>query len=238
MAAMTALELLQRTVRLLGITDPPTSLVGSTDPQITNLMEILTDVGQDIASRHEWSALQGTFTFTSDGTDGQSAPFASDWSRTSPPASVWRSGSLLTPLSGPAPPDVWHELMVMPGIRFPGYWRMFGGEIEILGVPSGETVSIEYLSNGWVIDPDDASKKTAVSKDGDTFRVPERLLRLAVIWQWRSFKGLSYAEEMATFEKQLERDIAADRAARPISTEMRLRPSGPRMTWPGMVIVS
>jgi hypothetical protein len=73
---MTALELLQRTCACLGITDPPVSLVGSQDPQITNLVEILTDVGQDIASRHDWSALGTTFTFTSDGSDGQSVAFA------------------------------------------------------------------------------------------------------------------------------------------------------------------
>lgn len=234
---MTALELLQRTVRLLGITDPPTSLVGSTDPQITNLLEILTDVGQDIASRHDWSTLGTTLSYVPTGVDPQSAPFPSDWNRSSPTASVWRSGSLLTPLSGPCPPDVWHELLSMPGIRFPGYWRMFGGAIQIIGVPIGETISFEYLSKSWVIGVDGVTLKAAVSKDGDTFRLPDRLLRLAVIWQWRSFKGLSYAEEMATFEKQLERDIAADRSARPISTTSPLTPDSPTMTWPGMVVV-
>jgi len=233
---MTALELLQRAVRLLGITDPPTTLVGSTDPQVTNLLEILTDVGQDIASRHDWSALQTTFTFTSDGTDGQSVPFPLDWDRTSPTASLWRSGSRLTPMIGPVSPDIWHELLVMPGVRFPGYWRMFGGNIQIVGAPTGETASIEYLSNAWVSDATDGTFKTAVSKDGDTFRLPDRLLRLAMIWQWRSFKGLSYAEELATFEKQLERDIAADRSARPVSTNLNLTPDSPNMSWPGMVI--
>jgi len=235
--SMTALELLQRTVRLLGITDPPTSLVGSTDTQITNLLEILTDQGQDIASRHDWSKLSTTFTFVSTGVDPQSYPFASDWNRSSPVASVWRSGSKLTPLSGPCPPDVWHALLSMPGIRFPGYWRMFGGQIQIIGVPVDETVSLEYLSNGWVVDADDGTFKDAVSKDGDTFRLPDRLLRLAVIWQWRSFKGLSYAEEMATFEKQFERDIAADRSTRPISTTSPLTPDAPNMSWPGMVTI-
>ncbi|WP_192248471.1 phage adaptor protein [Mesorhizobium caraganae] len=235
---MTALELLQRTVRLLGITSPPTSLVGTDDDQITNLLEILTDVGQDIASRHDWSKLAGTFSFVSDGNNSQSAPFASDWSRSFPNASVWRSGSLLVPLSGPCPPDIWHRLLTLPGIRFPGYWRMFGGEIEIIGVPASETVSVEYVSDAWVIDADDGSFKDTVSKDGDTFRIPDRLLRLAVIWQWRSFKGLSYAEEMSTFEKQLERDIAADRSARPMSTTTPYVPDARNLAWPGLVVVS
>lgn len=235
---MTALELIQRTVRLLGITSVPASLVGTQDDQITNLLEILTDVGQDIASRHDWSKLAGTFTFTSDGGNPQSEPFVSDWNRSFPTASVWRSGSTLTPLSGPCPPDVWHQLLTMPGIRFPGYWRMFGGEIEIIGAPAGETVSVEYLSNGWVIDADSGAFKDTVAKDGDTFRLPDRLLRLAVIWQWRSFKGLSYAEEMATFEKQFERDIAADRSARSISTTAGFVPDAGNLAWPGIVVVS
>lgn len=234
---MTALELLQRSVRLLGITEVPTTLVGATDPQIVNLLEILTDVGQDLATRHDWSALQSTFTAISTGADPQAYNLASDWNRSFPVASVWRTGSKLTPLSGPCPPDVWHVLLSMPGIRFPGYWRMFGGQIQIIGVPVSETISFEYLSNAWVIDADDGSFKSAVSKDGDTFRLPDRLLRLAVIWQWRSFKGLSYAEEMATFEKQLERDIAADRSTKAISTTSPLTPDVPNMSWPGMVVV-
>lgn len=234
---MTALELLQRTVRLFGITVPPTSLVGTQDDQITNLLEILTDVGQDIASRHDWSALSGTFSFTSTGANPQSEPFVADWDRSSPPASVWRSGSTLTPMSGPCPPDVWHQLITMPGIRFPGYWRMFGGNIEVIGAPVSETVSVEYLSRNWVIDQDDGSFKDTVSKDGDTFRLPDRLLRLAVIWQWRSFKGLSYAEEMATFEKQFERDVSADRSARPISTTSSFIPDAEHLAWPGIVVV-
>lgn len=234
---MTALELLQRTVRLFGITDPPTSLVGSTDPQVINLLEILTDVGQDIAARHDWSPLSTTFTAVSLGTDPETYSLPPDWNRSSPTASVWRSGSKLTSLSGPCPPDVWHELLAMPGIRFPGFWRMFGGNMQVIGVPVSETISVEYLSSAWVIDADDGTFKDAVSKDGDTFRLPNRLLRLAVIWQWRSFKGLSYAEEMATFEKQLERDIAADRSTRPISTNSPLTPDTPNMSWPGMVVV-
>lgn len=236
---MNALELIQRTVRLFGITVPPVTLVGTTDSQITSLIEILTDVGQELATRHDWNKLTSTFSFTSVNVDLQSQDFPSDWNRALPNASVWRSGSKITPLSGPCPPDVWHRLITLPGIRFPGYWRFFGGQVQIMGCPVGETVSLEYISNAWVIDADNSSTvRDTVAKDGDTFRLPERLLRLAMVWKWRSYKGLSYAEEMATFEKQLELDIASDRAARPISTNRPLVPDARAHAWPGMVVTT
>jgi len=237
-ALQTALDVIVRAVNLFGITTVPTSIVGTTDPQITNLIAILNDVGQDLSSRHNWSSLMKTMSFTSTGVDPQAEPLPSDYDRTVSNASLWRSGSDLTPLSGPCPPDVWHRLETMPGIRFPGYWRMFGGNINIIGAPVGETLTIEYLSNGWVTDGVDGSIKIAASKDADTFLLPWRLLLLGVIWNWRSTKGLTYAEELSSFERQFERDVAADRAARPIAMDRPFRSDVDLRTWPGVVITS
>lgn len=236
--SLTALEIVQRTVNLLGITTAPTSIVGTTDPQITNLLAILNDAGQDLASRHNWSSLMETMSFTSTGVDPQAEPLPADYDRTRSNASLWRSGSLLTPLSGPCPPDIWHRLLVMPGIRFPGYWRMFGGNIEIIGAPSGETVTVEYMGNGWVTDGENGAVKTSASKDSDTFKLPSRLLSLAMIWNWRSTKGLTYAEELTSFERQFERDVAADRSARPVALDRPFRSDAHLRTWPGAVITS
>jgi hypothetical protein len=235
--AMNALQIIQKVVRLMPITELPTTIVGVTDPQVTNLVAILSDCGQGLTTRHDWSTLGKSFSFTSTAENPQREPLPSDWGNAYPNASVWRSGSKLTPLSGPAPPDAWHRLLTLPGVRFPGYWRLFDGNLEVIGCPADETVTFEYVRNGWVVDPDDGSIKSEVTKDGDAFLLPDRLLSLGVMWQWRSAKGLSYAEEMATFEREFELKVAADRAARPISTTWPYRPDQPLRSWPGMIVV-
>lgn len=236
--ANTALQIIQRVSKVMPATDTPTTLEGNDDPQLQDLIEVLNTVGEEVVSRHDWTTLGKVFSFTSTAANPQSEPLPDDWEKAFPQADVWRSGSNLVPLSGPAPNDAWHRLLTLPGVRFPGYWRLFQGNLEIIGAPANETISIEYVRNGWIIDPDDSSVKNEVTKDGDTFLVPANLLRLGVIYKWRASKGLSYAEEKQAFEYRLELDIAADRAARPVSTAWRYRPTAPVDSWPGLVVTS
>ncbi len=234
--ANNALQIIQRVTRVMPVTDKPTTIVGVDDPQVANLVELLNDVGSEITSRHDWDAMGKKFAFPSTAENPQAVPLPEDWEKAFPDASVWRSGSNLVPLSGPCPNDAWHRLLTLPGVRFPGYWRLFAGKMEIIGSPAGEVISIEYVRNGWILDPDDNSVKTEVTKDGDTFLLPSELLRLGVIYKWRSSKGLSYAEEKQAFEYRLELDIAADRTARPISTTWPYNPSAPLDSWPGLIV--
>lgn len=232
---MDALQVIQKAVGLTNLTAVPTTITGSDDPQIVNLRAVLSDVGQDLTSRHDWNSLGRLFSFTSGSTSPHIEPLPSDWGKGYPDASVWRSGAKLFPMSGPVPPDVWHRLLVMPGIRFPGYWRPFDGNLEVIGAPEGETVSIYYVRDGWVQDAN-GSVKQEVTKDDDTFLLPDRVLSLGIISRWRRYKGLSYAEEMADFEYELERQIAADRMSRPIYTTWPYRASSELRTWPGVIL--
>lgn len=231
---MNALQVLQRAVRLLPVTVVPTT-VTSADPQTANLLAIMNDVGDDIVSRHDWHTMGATFAFDV-AADPHSEPLPDDWDKAFPNASAWRSGSPVTPLSGPCSPDAWHRLLTIPNAGFPGYWRLFDGAMQVIGCAIDEIVSLDYVRNGWV-SGSDGKARTEIMKDDDTFLIPERLLWLGAIWRWRSSKGLTYAEEMATFEYELERRIAADRAARPIKTSWPSQRDPSAFAWPGTIVV-
>jgi hypothetical protein len=49
--------------------------------------------------------------------------------------------------------------------------------------------------------------------DGDSFRLDERLLKLAMIWRWKSQKGTAYAEDMSTYGDALNALSGADQPA-------------------------
>lgn len=234
---MNALEIIKDVVEQTGITEVPSTLVGTTDPQIINLKAILNRIGRLLVSRNQWNVLGNKFSFASTGGNPQAEPLPTDWRTSLSNASVWRSGSLLVPLSGPCPPDVWHRLLTLPGIRFPGYWREFAGNLEIIGAPLDETLTIEYVGNGWVVGADGVPKNKA-ELDDDTFKFSDDLLILGTIYQWRANKSMPFAQDMADFEYKLEQDIAADRAARPISTTWPYRPDVELRTWPGIVVPS
>lgn len=234
---MDLLTITQRIVRRLPISQVPSTVVDSTVPQIQQLLEILQEEGDELMSKNEWNVLISTFSFVVTDTQVSSETLPADWNRFLTEASVWRSGSLLTPLAGPCTSDAWHRLLTMPGIRFPGYWRLFNNELEVLGCPVDETASIEYISDKWVLSTEtpDPLRYSTWQTDADTPLLPDRLYILGGVWRWKQSKGLEYAEDMRSYELQLERSISADRAARPISTRRYTNPDGPPYAWPGII---
>ena len=135
------------------------------------------------------------------------------------------------------PSNKWQLLTSSPG-TYPGYWRPYGGGIQVQGVSLTESASVEYVSKNWILDTDGTTGKATWAADTDTLRLPEILYVQGVRWRWKSSKGLEYAEDMATYERELERRIAADRLARPISMTRMVRFDPTRFAWPGSVVTS
>jgi hypothetical protein len=46
--------------------------------------------------------------------------------------------------------------------------------------------------------------------DTDVFRLPERLLKLGMVWQWKANKGSPYAEDMGTWSDAMANAMGAD----------------------------
>jgi hypothetical protein len=238
---MQLLEIVQRVVRRLPLSNAVTSVVGSSSALINQLLEIAQEEGDELQGKHEWQALQLNMTGAGAGGNPDSFPLPADWSRFRADASLWRSGSKLTPLSGPVSIDAWHRLLVLPGIRFPGYWRLEDNNLLCAGVPNGETISIPYVSTNWILDVDGVTTKAFWTADTDSPRVHERLIRTGMIWRWKQSKGLDYAEDLKTHELELERRIAADRTPRAVNLRNLVPPADLTETpyaWPGMVVQS
>jgi len=232
---MQLLDIVQRVWKRLPLNNIPGTVVGNTDPQVSQMLEIVQMVGEDLMSRHEWQILYRVQQFTTVSSPF-SFPIPEDWNRYRQDASVWSSASYLVPLDGPCSDDVWHLLLSTPGIRFPGYWRLADQNIDVIGSPNGGDISFNYSSSHYVIGTD-LVRKAFFTADTDSPLFPDILIRLGCIWQWKQSKGLDYAEDMRTFELQLERSIAADRATKPVTTRRYLTPDSPPYTWPGQVVV-
>jgi hypothetical protein len=108
--------------------------------------------------------------------------------------------------------------------------------MQVLGVATGESVTIPYLSDQWIIDTNGVTTKNIWSADTDMPRMDDQLFLLGGRWRWKQSKGLEYAEDFITYENQLQQSIATDRTPRPISTARVIPDEGLMNTWPGMVI--
>lgn len=232
----TLLDIANKLSRRLPLSVTVSSVVGNSEPLIAQLLELLQEEGEELMSNHEWSRLIKTWQFSVTA-DPHTEAFPENFDRPMAEADFWRSGSDVTPLSGPVKPDDWHYIVDITG-TYPGYWRPYQTGVQITGVPTTETVDIEYISKNFVLDPDGTTEKAEFADDSDTILLPDRLFILGVRWRWKQSKGLEYGEDMQTYEIQKEIEISKDRKARPISTTRRHKGNYDitQYSWPGSVV--
>lgn len=219
--AKTALQIVQSAAPKLGIA-VPSALFAATARTEIELRAVLNDVAERIARAHDWNTLKTLETNTGDGsTVGFSLP--SDYLRMPKDGQIWSSRweNPLTLVSS----DDWLMLDVRSYDLTTGSWIILGGEIKFNpALASSETAKWYYISGNYATSSG-GTNKSAFDDDDDTFRLDDRVLETALIWQYRKNKGLDYAEEMADAEMALAQAISEDRGARIITQASR---AGPR----------
>ncbi len=240
---MTLLTTVQEAAVLCNLPQP-TSIISSTDPNTPILLALANKEGQELSRRHDWRVLTvADFTFTSLATEEQTA-LPSDYDRLLPNPELWNQ-SVSQKYTGPISVREWEQLQAL-GITSgsPGWWRLFyaaaspfSPTISIFPAPTaGETIALPYMSNGWAINSGLTVFSDNWNADTDLSHIPERIMTLGIIWRWKKTKGLDYAEDMATYEREVERACTRDRG----TNVLRLRRSRTDddvswPTWPGMV---
>ena len=208
---MTVLAAIQEACGVIPLRQP-SSVFGSSDREALELQRLANTVGRRIARAYEWQELTTLATING---NGATTAFAlpADYYKMPRDTKLW-SSKLEQPYSHIMSLDAWLEMEVRSFNNIIGRWIIIGNMIEIRPAPaSGETINYYYLSNNFVTS---AAGPTAniFAADGDTFRLSETLLALAMIWQWRANKGLPYAENMQDYEDEKEREIAKNRGPR------------------------
>lgn len=229
---MSILSLIQSAAALVNV-GVPALVVGNADPLVVQLLALAVEEQDELMSQHEWSAL--TVTATPATTSGPlfSVPFPADYDRMVVGAVVYNA-TRVTRLEGPTSPEDWQEITVRNVSLYPQRWRLKGGALQIWGAAPGETLSYEYISNAYVKSSLGTTKGTFTS-DTDTLILPERLVKLGLVWRWKRAKGLDYAEDLNTYERQKERLLGADRGYRRIGTARPLFGSMASGIWNGTI---
>jgi len=209
----------------------PTTIIGSSDPNVPILLRLANQEGRELARRHDWQALLVDYTVATLGAELQTA-LPSDFDHLTSDAEIWnRSTNQM--YNFPTDAKTWGRVKGF-GITSgsPGWARLLGGALYITPAPTAaQTIAFPYQSTEWI------SGKTAFTADTDVPLIPARLITLGIIWRWRSNKGFDYAEALSTYEREVERATSRDRGLKV------LRPGAPKYdpvmnsewSWPGTV---
>jgi hypothetical protein len=207
--ALSCLQIIQTACRRIGIL-APNAAVGSTDPQIIQLLSISEEEGQELEERYNWQGLQTEATFTTvaaelQGTLATIAPgFESIVNDT-----IWNR-SLRRPVYGPSTQQVWQQDKALQLNGPFNSFRIKNDQILFYPAPAaGETCAFEYNSKNW-ISTSIGGTSELWTNDSDTPLIDDRIVILGAIWRWKQAKGLDYAEDFAKYERRVMDKMAKD----------------------------
>ncbi len=206
----------------------PSSVYGSTDTQVQQLLALANAEGEDLTARHDWSILSREATFVTVATESQGA-----MSTIAPNLkfifneTMWNR-SINMPIRGSLDAQLWQQMesgqVTGP---FPQY-RIRGGTLRFLPIPTaGANIYFEYQTKNWCSDSTGVTERSAWGADTDIGILPEDLMRLGVIWRFLRSKGLAYAEQYNEYERRVTDAIGRDGGKRVLSmTGGRVPPWG------------
>ena len=208
---MSVLTTVQYFCRRTGLPVPSTVL-GSTDPQVLQVLALLEEEGNDLAKRGPWQAITFEATHTTVATESQGAmtSIATNGFSYLKNNTMWdRTDDL--PVLGPLDDQEWQTLKAVT-VNGPRYqFRIRGGLLLVNPAPAAShTWAFEYVSKNWMTDSGGSTYKQYATADTDLMLLPEELLLMGLRWRWKKEKGLVYTEDFNTYEAQVNDAIGRD----------------------------
>ena len=197
---MSLLALVQRFTRRTNI-DYPTSVIGSTDEQILQVLGLLEEEGNDLTGRGQWEALTFEATHTTVATESQGvmSTIASNGFRYIKNDTFWDRTENLPIIVIDGVEWAAEKGFVATAARFRA--RIRGGELLATPTPSaGNTWAFEYATWNWLTDSGGTTYKQYFTDDTDLMLLPESILEMGLRWRWKKEKGFEYAEDFRTYE--------------------------------------
>lgn len=190
----------------------PTTVYGTTDPQVLQVMALLEEEGNDLASRGAWQGITFEASHTTIAAEDQGAmsTIASNGFRYIKNQTIWDRTDRL-PVLGPMDSQEWQTLkaIVVNGPRY--RFRIRGGKLLANPTPTaGHSWYFEYVSQNWILGANGSTYKQYFTLDTDTILLPETLVLMGLRWRWKKEKGFDYAEDMRTYEMQVKDALGRD----------------------------
>lgn len=207
---MTCLSIVQKACERVGLTSP-NSVVGNTDAQIIQMLALLNEEGEELATRHPWQAITKEASFTTVAGEVQGAV-----STIAPGLdyiindTIWNR-DLRRPIYGPLSRQRWQQVQAMAFQGPFNQWRVRGDDILFIPDPAaGQSCYFEYISRYWCADSTGATERAEFAVDDDVGLLDERILTLGLIWRWKAAKGFDYTADLEKYERRVIEAIGRD----------------------------
>lgn len=190
----------------------PSTIIGTTDQQVLQMLRLLEEEGNDLSQRGPWEGLINEASLTTAATVSQGAmtTIASNGFRYILNDTIWDRTNRL-PIAGPLDAPSWQGEKAL-GITGPRYrYRIRGGLLIVSPTPTaGYSWYFEYVTKNWISNAAGNAYKQYFTVDSDLILIPEELVLMGLRWRWKKEKGLDYADDFNTYEMQVKNALGRD----------------------------
>jgi len=229
---MSLLSIVQAFAKRTNI-NTPTTVLGTTDPQVKQALGLLEEEGNDLASRGDWQQLTNEALHTTIAAESQGAitTIASNGFKYIKNDTIWDRDAR-TPIYVIDGTD-WQQVKAT-AVTGPDYQARFrGGNLIVNPTPTaGLTWAFEYVSKNWIQDAAGANDSQYFNYDTDVPILPEELLLLGLRWRWLKEKGFEYAESFATYEREVQNALSRNQMRRVLNMSARRYTPEPKVFIP------
>lgn len=203
----------------------PADPAGSEDPAVQQMVQAANMAGNELLSMYDWQELVKRHSMTIQSSEAGQKERAFNL-----PEDLFKwvdqtnwNATTQFPSLGPVSAQMWQQLLIrttLPTLSF--YWQVRDNKIYVLAPPSApQTMSVFYLSAGWVRDQDDNDLyKNRLVKNGDTSLIDATMITLYTRVKWLEMKGLDSGAAMRDFQVAFESRKASEKGA-PVLTMAR-----------------
>jgi hypothetical protein len=217
---MSLLSLIQDAAILVGI-DEPSEVASSSDSELKQLRVISQQEGDELSRAFDWRRLKVQAQIVGDGSN-EYWDLPDDFDRQQAGDNLWLADSPHLPLVGPISDESMLALKASTSQPSRSNWRYFGDQVQIWPIlASGEVVNLEYRTTHWISSADGTTVRSRWVLDTDYALVPERLMTLGVVWRWKAYKGLDYAQSFQTYQTERMKAMRADGGFRTLRAATR-----------------
>lgn len=230
---MTVLSAMQKaTLRVVG--QEPASFFGSPETLETEMRDLVNEVAMDVMEFHDWQGLTKIHTIIP---NGEEYPLPTDYNRM----------ALVSDMQSVPYSLMWgycHAPNVNEFLAFKeslwanniggGVWTIMGDKFNFFPAPNTEAKFV-YISGHFAVDGESGLTKSEFTSDTDKFVLPNRLLTLGLVWQYRKSKGLEYGAHQDAYDKALSEAAAKDGGSRVIRKGSRAWPLNLHPSWTGRI---
>lgn len=209
---MTLLATVGRFYRRTNLGAGPSTVIGSTDEQVLQVLALLEEEGNDLSGRGDWQRITYEATHTTVATESQGAietiAVSNDTTRDAKfryfkHETLWDRTENL-PVQIIDGPD-WQAEKGFSSTS-PRYRARIREDNLIVTPtpPAGNTWAFEYVSWHWIQNAAGTITYQYFTADSDTLLLPEPIVLQGLRWRWKKEKGFEYAEDFQTYENLIK----------------------------------